>query len=894
MKKSAIRKDFYMEIKKSINRFLSIFLIVALGVAFFAGIRATQPDMILTIDSYFDDSRLLDIRVHSTLGLTEEDADSIANTNGIEDAEPIYSTHVVCDTDANSLVIEVISATDRINQVTVTNGRMPQTNQEVLVDPFFIESSGYKLGDTITLSSGTDQDLHDILTKDEFTIVGIGTTSYYLSFQRGRTDIGTGEVNSYIVVLPEAFALEVYTGVYALAEGARDLTSYTDEYVTKVDAVAAKIEDLAEVRAQERYQEIYEEATDRIAKARQQLTDRRDEAEEKLLESQNYLQATLVDEIQLQAAIQELEMQKATMETEFEQAEKEIMEAEEDLSKIPIPEWYVLDRNSIEAYVEYEQNAERIGAIGQVFPVIFFLVAALISLATMTRMVEEERMQIGTLKALGYSKHAIAMKYLLYALLATLGGSIAGALVGLKVLPTIIITAYKIMYTNIPKVITPFNTYYAVLATLISVITVELATIFACYKELLAKPATLMRPVAPKSGKRVVLERIPSLWSKISFSKKATIRNLFRYKKRFLMTVFGIGGCMALLMVGFGIRDSIFVIYSRQFDEIILYDASLKYDVDASEEQFRNLQEEMEANDHIKSSIKVRENMVDIQYQGNAESVTMIIPESPEKAKDFIVFRNREGHENYELNGNGVILTEQIAKRLGVRVGDRIAIKEGERKAEANVAAITENYMSHYMYLTPQRYRELFGEEPEFNEYFLQISGTVTDIEYQVGNELLEHSAAKGIFYVNYFRNLLDNVLVSLNVVVWVLIIAAGALAFVVLYNLNNININERRRELATIKVLGFFNNELAAYVYRENIILTIMGTILGIVLGSFLHQYVIETVEIEMMMFGRNIELRSYIYSILLTLLFSAIVNFVMYYKLKKINMVESLKSVE
>jgi len=894
MKNKALWKDFFMEIKTSLNRFLSIFLIVALGVAFFAGLRATNPDMIITADSYYDDSNLMDIRVLSTLGITDEDVEAISKLTGVKEVEPTYSTHVVCKNKGNELVIEVMSATNKLNKITVQKGRMPETEQEVLVDPFFIESTGLSIGDNIKVISGNGTNLSDTLKRDEFIIVGIGTTSYYLSFQRGSSDIGTGEVDSFIVALPDVFVPEVYTGVYVSAEGAKELTAYTDTYDMRINDVVESIKGIAATQSKKRYDDIYQKADSEIEKSRQELKEARIEAEVKSEEARASLQLLPMSEADLQVAIDKLNEAKVNSEKKFAEVEDKIATQGMELENLEAPVWYVLDRGSIAAYVEYEQNADRIGAIGEVFPVIFFLVAALISLTTMTRMVEEERTQIGILKALGYSKKSIAMKYILYALLATLGGSVIGSIIGLKVLPLTIITAYQILYRNIPEVITPFNTYYAALAAILAVLCVEIATFLSCYKELMAKPAVLMRPEAPKNGKRVILERIPWIWKRLTFTWKATIRNLLRYKKRFFMTLFGIGGCMALLLVGFGLKDSIFVIYTRQFDEIMLYDASVSINQEADPEQIFEIKTLLNTNDLIQSSLKVNENIVDISFEGIEKSITMIVPEDSTKIRDFIVFRSRVGHTAYKLDESGVILTEQIAKKIGAKVGDYITIKDGDKKALVGVSAICENYMSHYVYMDPSLYEKLFADKVVYNEFFLMMPGVSQEEELQVGNELLELPSTSGIFYISYLRNLLDNVLVSLNIVVWVLIIAAGALAFVVLYNLNNININERRRELATIKVLGFYNNELAAYVYRENIILTIIGAAFGVIFGIILHRFVILTVEIDLVMFGRNIDFSSYMYSILLTFLFSAIVNFVMFFKLKKINMVESLKSVE
>lgn len=910
MKRRALWKDFVMEIRTSLNRFLSIFLIVALGVAFFAGLRATNPDMRLTADDYYDTSNLMDIRVLGTMGLVEEDVEAIRQVPGVRDAEPAYSTHVVCDTDGNEMVLEVMSITERMNKIVLSEGRMPQMKNEAIADEFLIRDTGYKIGDKIKVSSGTgdssetkadtqaseesSEGLPDALSEDEFTIVGIGSTSYYLSFQRGSSNIGNGNVDSFIAVLPEVFTQEAYTTVYVTVEGAKEELCYTEEYDTKVASVMDRIEAIADVRCQKRYDSIYDPAYQKLETAKDELLTARKKAEEELKEKEKQLEYAGLSGIELTVAKQKLETAANEANEEFEKAEKEIQASEEELNKLEHPKWYILDRGSIEAYVEFEQNADRIGAIGRAFPSIFFLVAALISLTTMTRMVEEERIEIGTLKALGYSKLSIARKYLLYAVFATLGGSLFGAAVGLKVLPTIIITAYKIIYPNIPRIFAPFNLYYAALATILAVVCVELATFFSCYRELYEKPAQLMRPVAPKTGRRVFLERIGFLWKHLNFTRKATIRNLIRYKKRFFMTIFGIGGCMALLLVGFGIKDSIFVIYSRQFEEIMTYDASVAIEAKATEDQIQALEEELYGNSSIKASTKLMDATVELGFEGQTKSLTMYVPEDKEALKAYIIFRTRVGHDILTLEDDGVILTEQIARNLGIHPGDTISIKKGDQEVQAKVSSITENYMTHYLYLSSEYYRTLFGKAPDYNEYLVKLYDNDEQEEMKVGNALLEQPATAGIFYTSYFHDLLSNVLTSLNIVVWVLIISAGALAFVVLYNLNNININERRRELATIRVLGFYNNELAAYVYRENIILTMIGTLVGIGLGILLHRYVITTVEIDLVMFGRNIDPSSYVYSIALTFLFSAFVNFVMYFKLKKINMVESLKNIE
>ncbi len=894
MKRKALYKEFYMEIKTSLNRFFSIFFIVALGVAFFAGLRATEPDMRLTGDYYYDSSSLMDIRVLSTLGLTKEDAAAIAQVDGVAQVEPAYSTHALCEINGNEMVVEVMSATDQLNKLVLSQGRMPEEAGEVLADDFFIINTGYKIGDKLRLYSGTEQALTDTLTQEEFTIVGIGSSSYYMSYQRGTASIGNGDVSSFLVVLPEVFRQEVYTTVYVAVEGAQDMTVYTEEYNKRVEKVLENIKTIADDRCIARYHEIYLPAKEEIEDTRAELAAAKEEAENELKTQMGKLQAAGLSEDQLQAAVAQLEEGRAKAQAEFEQAERKLSDSEAELAQLEMPEWYVLSRDSIEAYVEFGQNADRIGAISDVFPVIFFLVAALISLTTMTRMVEEERTLIGILKALGYSKGAIAMKYLLYAFFATVGGSIFGAALGLKLLPTVIINAYRMLYRSLPSPITPFDLYYAGLAAILALICVEAATLFACYRELQSKPAQLMRPEAPKAGKRVWLERLPFLWKHLSFLWKATVRNLMRYKKRFYMTVFGIGGCMALLLVGYGLKDSIFVIFTRQFHEIQTYDAIVSIDSKAAAEQIEALEAELKSIETITETAEIKEINVEITAGNRTKSLTMLVPRDRETFAHYVTLRERAGHKKLTLSDSGVLLTEQFARSLGIKEGDSIRLKEGERQVTVSVAGITENYLSHYVYMTAELYKELFDREAEYNERFLLMAGADRQKALDAGNIILEQPAVTGVFYISYYEDMMSNVLRSLNIVVWVLIISAGALAFVVLYNLNNINITERRRELATLRVLGFYDMELAAYVYRENIILTIIGAAFGVVLGIPLHRYVMNTIEIDMLMFGRNIDPSSFLYGFLLTLFFSALVNYVMFFKLKNINMVESLKSIE
>ena len=591
----------------------------------------------------------------------------------------------------------------------------------------------------------------------------------------------------------------------------------------------------------------------------------------------------------------EYEDGKQKAEEKFREAEEEIAKAEKEIEEIVEPEWYLMTRDSLTEYGGYGDNAERMRAIGKVFPVLFFLVAALISLTTMTRMVEEQRTQIGTLKALGYSKLEIAGKYLNYALLASVGGSIVGVLFGEKVFPFIIVYAYKIMYKHIPHIVIPYHLSYGVMATLAAVACTFLATLISCYRELASTPAVLMRPPAPKEGKRILLERITFLWKHFSFIWKSTFRNLIRYKKRFFMTIFGIGGCMALMLVGFGLKDSIYCILDLQYQEVQEYDGAVYLKENASPSGKEALLDYLNDNDAIGQTAELYMKMITVEHGKETQEPYLTVVKEKEEFEKLVHFRDRLTGETYEIQDDGVMLSEKLASMLEVKRGDTITIVNEERgNREVKVTDICENYLGHYIYMSGAYYKELYGEEAVYNcFYFDQKEYNEAELQ-KIGEDVLAYPDVLNISYADTMRAQMDDMLRSLNLVIVVLIISAGALAFIVLYNLNNINITERQRELATLKVLGFYDKEVGAYVYRENILLTIIGAFVGCGLGWLLHRYVIVTVEVEEVMFGRQIDFSSFVYSFLFTVGFSLIVNFVMYFKLKKIDMVESLKSVE
>ena len=1283
----ALHKDFWMEIRKSKARFISIFLIVALGVAFFSGIQASSPDMRYSGDAYYEAAKLMDLKIQGTLGLTQRDVKAVSDIDGVELAEGGYSTDVMSGEDDARKVLHLESISSNFNLLTADEGRIPKKSGEIFLDKPFAKNRGYKIGDTISVSEDGDSEL---LKKTTYTVVGIGSSPLYISFNRGNTTLGSGEVSGFGYILPEDFEQEAFTQIYVMVHESGDEISYTDTYDNLIRKIQKRVEGIEKEQCRLRYDEIVAEANEKLDDARKELEDGKKESEEKLGDAKKKLddgqkeyndgkkeyedgkqqlsdakkeltdgkqqladgrkqiedgwsqlnsakqqledglsqlnaassqladseaqinekqseltagyeqltaakqqvsdgeaqlreaektleskqaeidsgreqletgkntiketkaaltsqkeqceaglvqvsegesqissseealsgqqaqldeltsqkealssqaaelqaqydagaeagkteeelaelstqiqtingqisameeqinaaqaqidgaqseltakkselvqtraelesslgqinegfsqikeqeetlsgteaqlnegqeeldkgkkeletkkaelsaakeeiaanQATLDDgqnqldsaRAQLSSGRQQLEEKQAQLnagqaeiqantekltssqaeldaneqklldgEKEIQENEQKLKDAKKDLEDakkklsdgkkeyqdgkkeaddkiaeaqqkiedaqkevddIETPEWIITDRNDLPEYSDFGDNAERLKNIGKVFPMIFFLVAALISLTTMTRMVEEQRTQIGTMKALGYGKASIASKYLSYAFLATAGGSVAGVLFGEKVLPYIIIQAYGIMYWNIgDHMQLDYELQYALIASGAAVICTMGATLFSCAKTLAETPASLMRPPAPKEGKRILIERISFIWKHLSFSWKSSMRNLFRYKKRLFMTIFGIAGSMGLMLVGFGLYDSIMDIAILQYDQIQHYDAMVINDEDATDSQEKDLLKFLDGNSEIDHYTRVQLTKMTAPKEKGSVSIYVYVPENTENFKEDVTLRDRKSHEQYELTDDGAVICEKTASLIGVKTGDEITLEKDNRKYKVKITAVTENYMGHYVYMTPSCYEKTFEEKPEYSStVYTMKEDAGSDLE-TLGNAILKYPAALSISYTSSTAGQVERMLGSLGAVIWVLIISAGMLAFVVLYNLNNINITERQRELATLKVLGFYDGEVSQYVFRENILLSFIGILAGAVFGSFLHRYVITTVEVDAVMFGRNIKPMSFVYSGIITFGFSMFVNMVMHFKLKKINMVESLKSVE
>ena len=575
-------------------------------------------------------------------------------------------------------------------------------------------------------------------------------------------------------------------------------------------------------------------------------------------------------------------------------AQRTIDQEREKLDELEPATFTLLLRDDNPGYLEYEENANRISSIATVFPTIFFLIAALVSLTTMGRMIEEKRTEIGTYKALGYKNSEVSLKFIIYSLTAGLTGTLLGLLVGFYLFPTIIINAYGQLY-NMTEFPTPWYLSYSLIGLAVGLFCTVGISMIVLRVDLMSSPATLLRPKAPKAGKTILLERIQPLWRRLNFNQKVTMRNLFRYKSRMFMTVFGIAGCTAMILTGFGLKNSISDIVPIQFNEVWRYQGIVTFDQEASTQAIEEYQAAVSQLDLLSATLGMTSENLTVAQTGKAsQEVTVYVPENPAELSDFVSFTDRKTGEVYALGDNGVIINEKLAKLFQLAIGDTIELKNGDNEIfEVTISGITENYVGHFAYFSPTYYEEIFGEIPTYNSELLLFSEALTkEQENQIANDLMKQDRVLNVTFLSDSSTALDDTTEILNIVVWLLIISAGLLAFIVLYNLNNINISERIRELSTIKVLGFYNKEVTMYIYRENIFLTLFGIIAGLFLGRILHGYVLATVELDMLMFSPEIHLLSYLYSSLITLFFTIIVGFVMYQKLKHVDMIEALKS--
>ena len=1013
--KSALLKDSIKEIKNTYKRFLSILVMAFLGVGFFAGMRAASPDMVDTIDQYYKESQVYDIKILSTLGLTNDDIDAISEIDEIENTVGTYETEGKIEIDNKEIITKIMSV-EKLNKPILLQGNLPKTQNECVVEDSFLTANHKSIGDTIEVEAektkNDEGEEVEYLNKNILKIVGTVKSPLYISRDRGTSSLGSGKIDYYIYVPKENIkANEIYTNIYIKLKNSENYTTSSEKYEEYIAEVKEKIEAIKEEREKARHDKLVDIATRKVKEAEEKLNENKQNAQQQIEEAKQEIEngknkiekaevklnsskkeadtkfksaynqiqmakeSIFQNETQLNQKeqeagqqITELEIKKQELQTQFdtiennltqletqynqikdnpniseeqkqmlenkiqmlkqskqtikagieqinngittgkqeienaktqlqnakneltkkekqyeatktatysslenakieieksktelEKGEKELEEKQEEfkdkiadaesklidsrekIANIENPTWYVLDRYSNTGYNSFIQDTESIENISKVFPIVFFMVALLISLTSMTRMVEEQRTQIGTLKALGYNKLQIASKYVIYAGLACVIGGVLGMSVGFVLLPQIIWTMYQMMYQMTDNIHISFNIIIGGMGLLLICVCIIGATIYAVLKELVQTPSTLMRPKAPKMGKRVLLEKIPFIWKRLSFSQKVTVRNIFRYKKRFLMTIIGILGCTALIVVGFGVRDSIRCIMPNQFEKVFNYDMQIGLKNGLEDEQKQKYIISLQEKTELEKVVETYMTSNIAKNQENEEDVQIIVPKEPKDLDEVINLTDVKTGEKVQLEENAICLTDKVAELLNVKQGDTITLKDSkDKERQVKISNIVENYVYHYVYMSRITYENLYGENYNTNMLFTKNNNLSEEQETNLATEIMNQSEVASISRNSSIMNLLDDTMKSLNYVVIILIVSAGLLAFVVLYNLSNVNISERIRELATIKVLGFYDKEVYSYVTRETVILTAIGIVLGLIGGYFLNYFII------------------------------------------------------
>ena len=875
---SAFAKEFLRTITRKPGRFLALFAIVALGAGFYAGLRMTAPDMDLALDGYFDGTHAYDIRIVSTLGLTDDDLDALRELDSVDKVMGAFE----CDVEAtmngadytmrfHSLPASAAQSTydgkatvesdddAYLNRLVLAEGTWPTAENECVICADRVMDNPFGVGDVITLNPRAGK-ASTMLEVREYKVVGLIRSPYYASqVSLGSSAVGAGIIHQYVYVPEQAFARTVpYTEAFLTVKGAADVPNDSDEYWEIVGRAKQEVEEIAPERERIRTETVSELSSLRF-----------------------------YNELPSYGGMLDL------LEYSMENPHSSIGELGEC-------EWLVMDRDKNAGAVSFTSDGERVDHIASVFPLVFFLVAALVALTTMTRMVDEERLLIGTYKALGYAKRRITGKYILYALLASGLGSIVGVFILGQLLPAVIMNAYAIMYW-VPAAGYPLNPGWSLVSAGVSVAITLAATWFSVANTLRERPAALLLPPAPKSGKRILLERVGPLWQRLSFSWKVTCRNLFRYKKRFIMTLIGIAGCTALLLTGLGLHDAINDIIDVQFTDIVHYNATVTVDDDMDADAKAAFDEVLADEELVQSSTRAHvETMLASGPRATDKRTDIVVPENPQAFAEMMTLRTRVGHEQLSLEDGCAIINEKLSIDLGLGEGDTFTLAEQDAMGnatsttyEATVSKLTEVYIYNYAFMNEATYEDVMGEPPAYTTYFLKVTSD------EVARKRLDErlGAIEGVKTVAYNDETIETyrtMLRSVDLIVVVLVVSAAALAFIVLYNLTNINIEERVREIATLKVLGFTRRETNAYIFREVALLAIIGCVIGLLIGTPLENFVVTTAEVDQVMFGRTIHLVSYVAGFVLTLLFSAISMLLMLPKLAHINMVESLKSNE
>lgn len=869
VKKKSILKDALREISLNKKKFISLLLIIVIGTGFYVGLKSTPKDMKETAKAYYKETNLFDLKVVSSSGFSKNDYYSLKQVDGVKGVFLSKTLDVITTINNSDYVIKLnsinedrdLKSDDYINHLTLLKGRYPKTINEGLVEEKFLTDNNLSLDDLVTLKPEDENGLR----AKKIKIVGVVRSSYYASKDRGTSNLKNGKVDYFMYLSEGDFASDLYTEGYVTIKGANKYDTYSKKY----DNFINKYKTLVNEEILKSAKETHERNVSVLESDINELKD-----------NLNRLNSTDLPSDELNTSIKEVS--------------SELKEKEDELSKIKDVLAYSIKRSEVAGFYEYKLETERIENIAKVFPLMFFLVAALVSLTTMTRMVDEERIGMGTLRAIGYSKSSVIFKYVLYALLASILGSIIGTILFYKLIPILVGYCYNIFY-DMPSINATMQINYALFSLVFSILSTVLATILVFLKDTSKTPAELMRPEAPKKGKRIFLEKIDKIWNSLSFLNKITLRNIFRYKKRLFMTVIGICGSTALILASFGIKDSVMKVADNQYNKIDKYDMIISINNNASNNDKKVLEEKILDENEIKKITYVYKSNVLLKNNKKSENSNIIVPENKEKINDYITLRQRKTKKDIKMDDDGIIVSEKLAKLLKLKKNSYAKLTlPNNKKVNVKVSDITENYIEHYVYISPKLYKKLSGENANYSTILAITKNLSNKKEKALESNISDINNVTSTLLSSDTKNNYKDMMNTLNYVILILIVCAAALAFVVLYNLASVNISERRRELATIKVLGFYDEEVTKYIYKEMLILTIIGSLIGLIVGSILTLYVIKICETNLFMFTFNINFISYLLSFIITLLFLFIVNLFMHFELKKLDMVEALKSYE
>lgn len=890
--KKILWKEVLRSISKSKGRFLSIMGLMLLSSFALVGLKVTGPDMRDTGRTYVDELNSADITVISSLGLDHTDEQVLDTTKNLKELEYGYMKDVTINDSHKS--IRLYSKGKNLSDYSLVDGRLPKKENEIAIDE--MQSDKYKIGETIVFDEEAKSNVAVVLKRHEYKIVGFVHSSEILSsINMGQSTSGSGELKGYGVVSKENFDSPYYMLARMSFKNTQGVDPYSAEYTSKIKEHKDDLEKLLEEQPTIRLAELKKEYQDQINDGQRKI----DEAKKQLSDSKNQLAVlNLVPSEESQRLTEEFAKRESEVAEEISVGEEKIAEAQEIVNNLKAPVYSLNTRREIpgsEGYRTYSTVSKIVDALANIFPIFLYFVAALVTSTTMARFVDEERINSGTLKALGYSNRDILKKFTFYGLSSSLIGTFIGVLLGHILLPMIVYNAYHngFVFQNIEL---HFNLKITIVAVCLSIFSSVVPAWLVASKELKDQPANLLLPKPPAAGSKIFLERINFIWSRMTFTHKVTARNIFRYKKRMFMTIFGVAGAVTLLFAGFSVQHSIDGISNRQFGDIIHYDMIIVENNTSLAKQKKEVAEQLNTK-AIKESAAIHfENMTKVAGKNNdTQNIKLLVPVEKEELSSYIDLENRESGRELELPDDGVIITERLAKLLKVNVGDTITLNDEDgHSRKMNVHDITEMYMGHFAFTSKEGYEKIFHHSYEPNAFVINLSNSsLSNTEKQAEN-FMNLDGVKAVVQNTSLINQVHTIVNSLNKIMRVLIIVAALLGIVILYNLTNINVSERMRELSTIKVLGFYDKEVTMYIYRETILLTTLGVIVGFGIGEFLHQYIIAVVPPDEVMFNPALGLASFLVPAVIIALVTLLLGFMVNYRLRNVDMLEALKSVE